>query len=93
MTPRGRAALVLGLALLAFAVLSATAVVHAGRHDCGSAISAHAPAGTFVRPNTQSAAEDQCDRKITGRRRLVAVVGGLGLLIAMAGAYDHEKSA
>jgi hypothetical protein len=92
MTPRGRGALVLGLVLLVGALLAATATVHAGRHECGSAISAHAPEGQFLGPDTESKAEDQCDGKITGRRRLVAVLGGVGLLIAIAGAVDHEKS-
>ena len=93
MTPRGRAALVLGVVLLAGAFLSVTVTVHAGQHDCGSAIAAHAPDGKFRPPNSESQAEDQCNGKIKKRRVFVAFLGGIGLLIAMAGAFDHERSA
>ncbi len=92
MTPRGRAALVLGLVLLFFATLAATSTVYAGQHSCGSALSAHTRDGQFTRPRAQSLAEDRCDQKITGRRELVAVVGVVGLVIAMAGAFDHQRS-
>lgn len=92
MTPRGRAALVLGLVLLFFSALAATANVYAGQYACGSALSAHTPDGQFTRPQAQSLAEDRCDQKITGRRELVAIVGVLGLVIAMGGAFDHERS-
>jgi hypothetical protein len=84
--------LVLGLVLLVGAILAATATIHAGQHECGSALSAHAPEGRFPGTDTQSIAEDRCDRKVTGRRQLVAFLGGIGLLIAMAAAADHEKS-
>ena len=93
MTPRGRAVLVLGVVLLAGAFLSVSVTVHAGQHDCGSAIAAHAPDGKFRPPNTESAAEDQCNNKINKRRRFVAILGAIGLLLAMAGAYDHERGA
>ena len=92
MTPRGRAALVLGLVLLAGAFLSVSVTVHAGQHDCGSAIASHAPDGKFFPPDTDSRAEDQCNGKIKKRRRFVAIFGSIGLLIAMAGAYDHDRS-
>jgi hypothetical protein len=83
--------LVLGVVLLAGAFLSATVTVHAGVHECGSAIAAHHPDGKFRAPIAESRAEDQCNGKITKRRRFVALLGGIGLLIAMAGAYDHER--
>ena len=91
MTPRGRAGLVLGVVLLAGAFLSVTG--HGSRrcHDCGSAIAAHQPDGKFRTPVAERRAEDQCNGKITKRRRFVALLGGVGLLIAMAGAYDHER--
>jgi len=91
MTPRGRAGLVLGVVLLAGAFLSVTVTVHAGVHDCGSAIAAHQPAGKFRTLVAERRAEDQCNGKITKRRRFVALLGGVGLLIAMAGAYDHQR--
>lgn len=91
MTARGRGALVVGLFLLVAAILGATATVRAGQHDCGSAISAHTPEGRFTAPGSQARAEDQCDAKITGRRRLVAVVVGIGLVLAVAGAVDRPK--
>ena len=91
MTPRGRAGLVLGVVLLAGAFFSVSATVYAGEHDCGSAIASHAPDGKFIPPNSESQAEDQCDAKIKKRRRFVAIFGSIGLLIAMAGAYDHER--
>jgi hypothetical protein len=68
--------LVVGLFLLVAAILGATATVHAGQHDCGSAISAHTPEGRFTAPGSRARAEDQCDAKITGRRRLVAPWSG-----------------
>ena len=92
MTPRGRAALVLGLVMLFFATLAATSTVYAGQHSCGSALSAHTPDGNFTRARAQSLAEDRCDQKVTGRRELVAVVGILGLVIAVAGAFDHKRA-
>lgn len=92
MTPRGRVAFVLGFVLVISAIIAGTVEVRVGQRGCGSAVSAHAPRGRFV-GNTESRIEDQCDRKITNRRRLVAVVGGAGLLIAMAGAYDHRRRA
>ncbi len=91
MTPRGRAGLVLGVVLLAGAFLSVSVTVHAGVHDCGSAIAAHQPDGKFRAPVAERRAEDQCNGKITKRRRFVALLGGVGLLIAMAGAYDHQR--
>jgi len=91
MTPRGRAALVLGVVLLVGATLAATATVRVGQHECGSALSAHTPQGRFTVPGSQSTAEDRCDRKITGRRWFVVVLGGIGLLIAMGGAADPKK--
>jgi hypothetical protein len=84
-------ALVLGLVMVAVAMLAGTVTVQAGQHDCGSAVSAHAPTGEFTRQGPESAVEDQCDRKINGRRVLVAVVGIVGLAIALGGAYDHER--
>jgi hypothetical protein len=93
MTPLGRAALVLGLVLVASAFAAGLVTVHAGQHDCGSAVSAHAPQEQFARPVAESRAEDQCDGKITGRRRLVGVLGVVGLVVAIAGAYTHERSA
>jgi hypothetical protein len=91
-TPRGRAALVLGLVLIAAAMLAATVTVHAGLHDCGSSLSAHAPQEKFSSKSNESVAEDRCDRKITDRRVYVAAIGGMGLLFAMGGAYDHKRS-
>jgi len=89
MTPRGRAALVLGFILVIGAIVAGTVEVRAGQHGCGSAVSAHAPR---VRSGpAESRIEDQCDRKITGRRRLVGVIGVVGIVIAVAGAYDHER--
>ena len=78
--------------MLFFATLAVTATVYAGQHACGSALSAHSPRGGFTRPQAQSLAEDRCDRKITGRRELVALVGIVGLLIAMGGAFDHKRA-
>jgi hypothetical protein len=90
MTPRGRAALVLGLVLVVAAIVAGTVEVRVGQHGCGSAVSAHAPEGRF--PGTpQNMVEDRCDSKITGRRVLVALVGSAGVIIAMAGAYDHRR--
>ncbi len=90
MTPRGRAALVLGLVLVVAAIVAGTVEVRVGQHGCGSAVSAHAPEGRF--PGTpQNMVEDQCDSKITSRRVLVALVGSAGVIIAMAGAYDHRR--
>ena len=83
--------MVFGVVLLAGAFVAVTATVHAGVHDCGSAIAAHQPHGRFRTPKAESRAEDQCNGKITTRRRVVAVVGGVGMLIAMAGAYDHAR--
>jgi hypothetical protein len=91
MTPRGRAALVLGVVLLVGATLAATAIVRVGQHECGSALSAHAPQGRFIVPGTQSSAEDRCDRKVTRRRWFVVFLGGIGLVIAMGGAADQKK--
>jgi hypothetical protein len=90
MTPRGRAALVLGFVLIIGAIVAGTVEVRVGQRGCGSAVSAHAPQGRFV-GNAESRVGDQCDRKITGRRWLVAFVGSAGLLIAVAGAYDHNR--
>ena len=81
----------LGLVLVAVAMLAGTVTVRAGQHDCGSAVSAHTPAGQFTRPASQRAAEDQCDGKITNRRVLVGVIGIVGLVLALGGAYDHER--
>jgi hypothetical protein len=89
MTPRGRVGLVLGLVLVAIAMLAGTVTVRAGQHDCGSAVAAHTP--TVANSRVQSKAEDQCDNKITNRRYLVAVVGIVGLGIALFGAYDHPR--
>jgi len=83
--------LVLGVVLLDGAFLSVTVTVHAGVHDCGSAIAAHQPDGKFRAPAAERRAEDQCNGKITKRRRFVALFGGVGLLVAMAGAYDHKR--
>jgi hypothetical protein len=89
MTPRGRVALVLGLVLVAVAMLAGTVEVRAGQHACGSAASAHAPiAGTA---SAQGRAEDACDNKITNRRVLVGVIGLIGLGLALGGAYDHPR--
>ena len=83
--------MVLGVALLAGAFLSVTVTVHAGVHDCGSALAAHVPDGKFRTHKAERRAEDQCNRKITKRRRFVVILGGIGLLTAMAGAFDHER--
>jgi len=91
MTPRGRAALVLGVVLLAGAFLSVSVTVHAGVHDCGSAIAAHQPDGKFRAPAAERKAEDQCNGKIKKRRWFVAIFGGIGLVVAMAGAFDHAR--
>ena len=91
MTPRGRAAFVVGVVLLAGSFLSVTVTVHAGVFDCGSAIAAHMPDGKFRTLTAERRAEDQCNGKITKRRRFVAILGGIGLLIAVAGVYDHER--
>jgi hypothetical protein len=88
MTPRGRAALVLGLVLIVAAIVAGTVEVRAGQHGCGSAVSAHAPAG---RGPAQSRAEDQCDSKIKSRRALVAIIGTAGVVLAVLGAYDHPR--
>jgi hypothetical protein len=89
-TPRGRAALVLGLVLVVVAIVAGTVEVRVGQHGCGSAVSAHAPEGRF--PGTRlSDVEDQCDGKITTRRVLVGVVGAAGVLLAVFGAYDHRR--
>jgi hypothetical protein len=87
-TPRGRAALVLGLVFVVVAIVAGTVEVRVGQHGCGSAVSAHAPEG---RGPAQSRAEDQCDSKIKRRRVLVAIVGSAGVIIAMLGAYDHKR--
>jgi len=89
MTPRGRVALVLGLVLVAIAMLAGTVTVRSGQHDCGSAVSAHTP--SISATNASSDAEDACDNKITNRRYLVGVIGIVGLGIALAGAYDHRS--
>ena len=91
MTPRGRALLVLGLVLVVVAIVAGTVEVRVGQHGCGSAVSAHAPEGRFQGRNPQSEVEDQCDRKITSRRLLVAFVGGAGVVLAVLGAYDHRR--
>ena len=88
MTARGRAALVLGFVLVIGAIVAGTVEVRVGTHECGSAVSAHAPAG---HGEAQSRAEDLCDNKITGRRVFVFFFGLAGLVIAMAGAYDHRR--
>jgi len=72
MTPRGRAALVLGFVIVIGAIVAGTVEVRVGTHECGSAVSAHAPAG---HGEAQSRAEDLCDSKVTGRRWLVGVIG------------------
>ena len=89
MTPRGRAVLVLGLVVVLAAIVAATVEIRAGVHECGSAISAHAPAG---HGRAQSRAEDPCDSKVKSRRVLVVFLGVGGLGIAMLGAYDHRRS-
>jgi hypothetical protein len=91
MTPRGRAALVFGLVLVAVAIVAGTVEVRVGQHGCGSAVSAHSPKAR-IPSKRMSAVEDQCDSKITSRRVLVAVLGGVGVVLAVAGAYDHERS-
>jgi hypothetical protein len=89
MTPRGRAALVMGLVLVVVAIVAGTVEVRVGNFGCGSAVSAHAP---NIRAGARdSRFEDRCDRKITGRRWLVGVIGIVGVVIAVAGAYDHER--
>src|SRR5215475_7800266 len=90
MTPRGRAALVLGLVLVVVAIVAGTVEVRVGQFGCGSAVSAHAPT-VRVGGVRESRIEDQCDRKITERRRVVAVIGVVGVVIAVAGAYDHDR--
>ena len=90
MTPRGRAALVLGLVLVVVALVAGTVEVRVGQFGCGSAVSAHAP--TVRAGGTREARiEDQCDAKIKGRRVLVGVVGVTGLGLALWGAYDHKR--
>jgi len=89
MTPRGRAALVLGFILVIGAIVAGTVEVRVGQHGCGSAVSAHAP--RMRSGPAESRIEDQCDRKITGRRRLVGVIGLVGIVVAVAGAYDHDR--
>jgi hypothetical protein len=88
MTPLGRVALVLGLVLVAVAMIAGTVEVRAGQHACGSAVSAHSP--TIENAGSDDA-EDQCDNKITNRRYLVAVIGIVGLGIALGGAHDHPR--
>lgn len=90
MTPRGRAALVLGLVFVAVAIVAGTVEVRVGQHGCGSAVSAHTPEGRFPGPRV-SEIEDQCDHKITTRRVLVAILGSVGVVLAVAGAYDHKR--
>ena len=89
MTPRGRAALVLGFILVIGAMVAGTVEVRVGQHGCGSAVSAHAPRMRSGR--AESRVEDQCDSKITNRRRLVGVLGIVGVAVAVAGAYDHKR--
>ena|SRR5690242_8720970 len=89
MTPRGRAALVLGLILVIGAMVAGTVEVRVGQHGCGSAVSAHAPQMRSGR--AESRVENQCDAKITHRRWLVGVLGVVGVVIAVAGAYDHKR--
>ncbi len=89
MTPRGRAALVLGFVIVIGAIVAGTVEVRVGTHECGSAVSAHAPAG---HGEAQSRAEDLCDSKIRGRRWLVGVLGVVGIVIAVVGAYDHQRA-
>src|SRR5262249_21942437 len=91
MTPRGRAALVLGLVLVVVAIVAGTVEVRAGQHGCGSAVSAHSPEGRFQGPRLREV-EDQCDSKIKGRRLLVAIIGGAGVVLAVAGAYVHRRN-
>jgi len=88
-TPRGRAAMVLGLVLVAMAIVGGTVEVRVGGAGCGSAVSAHAP--DIRPPARESHFEDLCDAKITGRRRLVGVIGVVGVVLAVAGAYDHDR--
>jgi hypothetical protein len=90
MTPRGRAALVLGLVLVVVALVAGTVEVRVGQHGCGSAVSAHTPDGRF-QGTPASDVEDQCDAKITSRRVLVAVLGSAGVILAVLGAYDHRR--
>jgi hypothetical protein len=89
-TPRGRAALVLGLVLVVAAVVAGTVEVRVGQFGCGSAVSAHAPE-VRTGGGRQHRIEDRCDAKITSRRVLVAIVGGAGVILAVAGAYDHRR--
>ena len=89
MTPRGRAALVVGLVLIVVAIVGGTVEVRVGGAGCGSAVSAHPP---NIRPAArESRFEDRCDRKITGRRWLVGAIGLVGIVVAVAGAYDHDR--
>ena len=90
MTPRGRAALVLGFVLIIGAIVAGTVEIRAGGAGCGSAVSAHPP---NIRPAArESRFEDMCDRKVTDRRWLVGVIGVVGIIVAVAGAYDHDRS-
>ena len=89
MTPLGRVALVLGLVLVAVAMIGGTVEVRAGQHACGSAVSAHTP--TVDNARVASSAEGACDNKITGRRYLVGVIGIVGLGLALFGVYDHPR--
>ena len=72
--------MVLGVVLLAGAFLSVTVTVHAGVHDCGSAIAAHQPDGKFcpLQP-LESSSKISATAKIKKRRRFVAIVGGIGI--------------
>ena len=88
MTPRGRAALVLGLVLVVAAMVGGTVEVRVAGFHCGSAVSAHPPE---VKGARESRFEDQCDDKITHRRWLVGVIGVIGVVLAVAGAYDHDR--
>jgi hypothetical protein len=91
MTPRGRAALVLGLVLVVAAVVAGTVEVRAGQHGCGTAVSAHSPEGRLRGPRLAEI-EDQCDSKIKSRRALVAIIGTAGVTLAVLGAYDHPRA-
>jgi hypothetical protein len=90
MTPRGRAVLVLGFVFVIGAIVAGTVEVRVGQHGCGSAVSAHAPQ-VRAGGKAESRIEDQCDDKITGRRWLVGVIGVVGIVIAVVGAYDHDR--